>query len=131
MGRIMVVLYMIWNRRLIRTCFTVDRGGCPWWALEITWRGSASMGILGVQVSTQPAGVMSGAQYSLQADWDCTSWEVPAAWQTPLGIQPDIRSLVDTKALEGSDSPIPLVEAGETVLVAADESADTRCSAHA
>ena len=74
---------------------------------------------------------MSGAQYSLLADQDCTSWEVPAAWQTPLGIQQDIRSLVDTKALQGSDFPISLVEAGETVLVAAAESADTQGSAHA
>jgi hypothetical protein len=83
------------------------------------------------QVSTQLAGVMSDVRYSPPADWDCTSWEVPAAWQRPpyWSNQPDIRSLVDMKALQGSESPIPLVEAEDTVPVAAG-CADTQCSAH-
>ena len=80
MGQSIMLLHMIWNRRLIRVCSVVHCGRCAWWSLEITWWGRASMGILGVQVSTQPAGVMSGAQYSLLADPDYTTWEVPAAW---------------------------------------------------
>lgn len=52
----------------------------------------------------------------------------------PLGVQPDIRSLVGMpgteKVLQGPDSPILLVEAGDIVLVAA-ESADTQDSANA
>ena len=122
---------MIWSRsRLIWTCFIVHCGRWPCRGLEITWRVRAKRGILDVQVSTLLAGVMSGARYSLQADRDCRSWEVPAAWKTLLGIQQDIRSLVDTKVLQGFDSPIPLVEAGDTVLVAAD-SADTQGFARA
>ena len=80
--------------------------------------------------SAHNCGVTSDVRYSPPADWDCTSWEVPAVWRLPLCIQSDIHSLVDKKALQGPESPIPLlVEAGDTVLVVAD-SANTQCSAH-